>query len=97
MTGFITVEPAFIDGRVVIEATRAFSPGVSFVSPSEYRYMIDYPGDLSNVYEFSQQWVAHFGTCAVGQKIFVRTYVAYTTGAGAGLRGTPVESSCIVS
>jgi len=91
----LTFAPPIADpSRVLVFATPAISPGISFVK-SEYRFVIMLLASATSPYSLESYYISRLGAIgAAGMKIFVRMV---QVNSDTGQAGIPIQASCIVA
>ena len=88
-----TPTPLAAGEKVVIEATRQVSPGISFLPRSEYKQVFTGAAASASPANILSAYNALFGALIANQKIFVR---AWSVGAN-GIASSPINSTVIVT
>jgi len=91
----LTFAPAIADpSRVLVFATPAISPGISFVK-SEYRFVIMLLASAVSPYSLEAYYITRLGAIgAEGMKIFIKMV---QVNSDTGQAGIPIQASCIVA
>jgi len=85
--------PLAAGAKVVCYSTGPVSPGVSFVSPSQYKLLQVSAAAAASPLNVLAAYNAKFGALVSGQKIFFKTI----TVSSGGLASDPTETSVIVT
>ena len=88
-----TATPLPASTKALIECTRQLSPGINFVSRSEYRSVFVTAAAAASPADIHAAYVAKFGAMVAGNKVFVRvTFIASD-----GRRSQPLSTSIIIA
>lgn len=87
-----TPTPVAAGNKVVIDATKQLSPGVSFVPRSAYKNVYVGAAASASPANILAAYTAIYGALISGQKIFFRVYAVNAQ----GFASTPVEVSAVV-
>lgn len=88
-----TATPLGATTKLIVEATRQFPPGVSFVPRSEYRQLLISAAAAVSPAVALTQYNAKFGTLVSGKRIFIRL----TAITADGNRSAPLSTSVLVA
>lgn len=88
-----TPTPLAAGEKIVIEATRQVSPGISFLPRSEYKQVFVGSAASASPANILSAYNALFGALIAGQKIFVRAWSVSSN----GIASVPVLSTVVVT
>lgn len=88
-----TATPIPANTKLIVEATRQVSPGVTFMPRSEFRQIKVIAPAATSPQALATEYVARFGALVAGKKIFLRLTQIGSTGG----RSAPITTSAIVT